>query len=241
MFEDLKGKVAIITGSTSGMGKSAAFLFAKHGCKVVVVGRNEEEGKKVAEKIKKNAMFVKCDVSDESCVKKMIDEVIKKFGKIDILYNNAGILLQKPIDLTSAEEFESVIKVNLEGQFLCAKYALAKMKQGASIINTASIAGLVGFPALTAYCASKGGIIALTRQLALDLAKKGIRVNCICPGAIDTPMTKGVTEEQIKQMVPLGRIGKPEEVANLALFLASDASSYITGSIIVIDGGATSL
>lgn len=247
----LKDKVAVITGSTSGMGEAAAKLFASEGAKVAVIGRNEAEGARVVGEIIKSkgqAIFIKADVSKEDDIKRMIETVINNWGKLDILYNNAGILIQKPVTETSEEDFNNIINTNLKGVFLCCKHGLPFMKKGSSVINTASIAGLIGFPNIAAYSASKGGIIALTRQLAIDYASKGLRVNCICPGTIYTPMVtnflkfapvKLIADAKIKQMVPLKRFGQAEEVAQLALFLASDESSYMTGSVITIDGGVS--
>ena len=251
MNELLKGKVAIITGSTSGMGESAAYLFAKNGAKVIVTGRREKEGKRVADKIKKSggqAIYIQLDVSNEDNVKAMIQETVKKYGKIDILYNNAGIEAQGLITSASEEEINKVFNINIKGVMYCAKHALPYMKKGSSIINTASIAGLIGFPNLTIYGATKGAVVSITRDLALDYAKNNIRVNCICPGIIWTDMVKKYLEsapdkEAVKKQLtlgtPLGRLGEPEEVAELALFLASDKSSFITGAIIPIDGGYT--
>jgi len=243
----LKGKTALITGATSGMGEAAAKLFASEGARVAVIGRNEAEGERVVKEIGKESLFIKCDVSNEAQVKSMFDLVVKKWGKLDILYNNAGILVQNPVTETSEDDFNKVINIDLKGVFFCCKHGIPVMSKGGSIINTASIAGLKGLPNLAAYTASKGGVIALTRQLAIEYSKS-IRVNCICPGTIYTPMVakylkfapaKLIAEARIKKMVPIGRFGQAEEVAQLALFLASDESSYITGSIITIDGGLT--
>ncbi|MDD5178273.1 MAG: SDR family oxidoreductase [Candidatus Nanoarchaeia archaeon] len=248
----LKDKVAIITGAASGIGRSSALLFAKEGAKIVVADYNEELGKETVSLIKKEkgeAIFVKTDVSNEKDIKNMIDQTIKSFKKIDILYNNAGIELGKNILDTTPEEWDNVISINLKGVFLGCKYAIPYIKKGGSIINTSSIAGIVGFANLAAYCASKGGIILLTKQMALDFAKKGIRVNCICPGGILTPMLERfiknspdpqATRKGMDSMHPLGRVGKPEEVAYAALFLASDESSFITGHSLIVDGGFTS-
>ena len=169
----LKGKVAIITGSTGGMGESAAYLFAKNGAKVVVTGRREEEGKRVVSKIKKSggqAIYIKLDVSNEDSVKNMIQETIKKYGKIDVLYNNAGVESQGLITNASEEEINKIFNINIKGVMYCAKHAIPHMKKDGSIINTASIAGLIGFPNLVIYGATKGAVVSLTRDLALASA-----------------------------------------------------------------------
>jgi len=247
----LRGKVAVITGSTSGIGKSSAILFAGEGAKVVIVGRDEKRGESVASQIKKKggqAIFVKTDVSVEEDVKNLMNTVSKKWGWIDVLFNNAGVEFQAGTGNTEMDKWEWVININLKGVFLCTKHALKHMRKGGSIINTSSIAGMVGLENLTAYSASKGGVVMLTRQNAADLVSKGIRVNCICPGPIDTPMIERFlrnapkhVREGINNMTPMKRMGRPEEVANLALFLASDESSYMTGTVIPIDGGMTAI
>jgi len=250
MDVDLKGKVAIITGARRGMGKSHALALAKAGAKVVVSDISQEECEKVVEEIKKakgEAMAIKCDVSKKAEVDEMIKKTIDEFGRVDILVNNAGICQFKPfLDLTE-DDWDRTININLKGYFLCAQAAskeMVKQKSGV-IVNIASIAmGQVGvgFPTLAHYCASKGGIVGMTETMALELAPYGIRVNAISPGAIETPMIDPLksdpkTMEGTLSQIPLHRTGKPEEVSNLVLFLASDSSSYMTGSTVVIDGG----
>lgn len=249
-FCDLRGKVAIITGAAKGMGKSDAIKLALAGAKVVVSDISLEECQLVANEIKKSrgeALAVKCDVSKKSEIDSAVSETIKKFGKIDILVNNAGIYPFEPFLQMPEQNFEKVIDVNLKGYFLmaqaCAK-EMAKQKYGA-IINISSIAmGQVGvgFAGLTHYCASKGGIIAMSEAMALELAPFNIRVNCISPGAIDTPGVASSkldpkTLEAMFAQIPMKRQGKSEEIANAVLFLASDESSYMTGSTMVVDGG----
>lgn len=249
----LLNKVAIITGGNSGIGRASAILFAKEGAKVVIAARNLEEGRAVVDLIKKSggkAVFLRTDVSKEAEIKNLMDFTIKLFGRIDILCNNAGIDLAKPVTETTQEELDRVLDINLKGVFYGCKHAIPYMIKGGggSIINTASSAGLVGSPNLAAYCASKGAVVILTKEMALDYAKKNIRVNCICPGAILTPMVKRFAEkssdpEQIlknlEKLHPIGRIGRPEEVANAMLFLGSDESSFITGHALAVDGGLT--
>jgi NAD(P)-dependent dehydrogenase (short-subunit alcohol dehydrogenase family) len=247
----LRGKVALITGAGSGIGRATAILFAREGAKVVVVDYNEATARETAELIKKNggeAIFIKADVSNGEEVRKMIERAVQEYGRLDILYNNAGIEGQQaPTAECPEENFERVISVNLRGVFLGMKYGIQQMlKQGGGvIINTASVAGMVGFAGLPAYCASKGGVIQLTRTAALEYATMNIRINAICPGVIWTPMVErftGKREEMIKQfseIQPVKRMGRPEEVAALALFLASEDSSFITGAAITIDGGYT--
>ena len=247
---DLKDKVAIITGSRRGMGRSHAILFAKAGAKVVVSDISLEECQKVADEIKKEdgeAIAVKCDVSKKSEVEVLIKTAIDKWGEIDILVNNAGIAQMVPFLQMTEEQWDRTLDINLKGYFLCSQIAaieMAKRKSGV-IVNIASVAmGQQGFGSANAvhYSASKGGIAAMTEALAVELAVYNIRVNAIAPGLIETPMVDFVkqdskTLEGILTRVPLGRMGKPEEISNVVLFLASDASSYMTGSTVVVDGG----
>lgn len=248
---DLKGKAAIITGARRGMGRTHALTLAKAGAKVVVSDISLEDCQKVCEEIKKaggQALALKCDVSKKAEVDEMVKKTIEKWGKIDILVNNAGIAQFVPFLEMKEEDWDRTLDINLKGYFLCAQSVvkeMVKQKSGGVIINIASIAmGQVGvgFPNLAHYCASKGGIVGMTETLALELAPYNIRVNVVSPGAIDTPMVGSIKDdpkalEEFLSRIPMKRMGKPEEVANLVLFLASDKSSYITGSTIVIDGG----
>jgi len=245
---DLKNKVAVVTGARRGMGRTHALTLAKAGAKVVVSDISAEDCQKVVEEIANvggEAMAIKCDISKKSEVDKMIADTVKKFGKIDILVNNVGIAQFKPFLELTEEEWDKTIDVNLKGYFLCSQAAakeMAKQKSGA-IVNIASIAmGQVGmgFEGLAHYCASKGGIVAMAEALSLELAPMGIRINTIAPGAIETPMATQQGPEGLKEtakLIPMKRIGKPEEISNAVLFLASDASSYMTGSVVVVDGG----
>ncbi len=247
---DLKNKVVIITGARRGMGRTHALVLAKAGAKVVVSDISQEDCNKVVKEIEKSkgeAMAIKCDVTKKADVDKMMAQTIKKWGKIDVLVNNAGIAQFFPfLDMTE-EDWDRTIDINLKGYFLCAQAAakvMAKQKAGV-IVNIASVAmgqQGIGFPNIAHYCASKGGIVGMTEALAVELAPYNIRVNVIAPGMIETPMIDPVKQdkkgmEAIMARIPMHRVGKPEEVSKLVLFLSSDDSSYMTGSTIVIDGG----
>jgi len=248
-FCDLRGKVAVITGAAKGMGKADAIKLANAGAKVVLCDIDLPGCQLVADEIKKNrgeSLVVKCDTSKKADIDNVVAETIKKFSKIDILVNNAGVYPFETFLQMPEENFMKVVNVNLRGYFLmaqaCAK-EMVKQKSG-SIINITSIAALVGFAGLTHYCASKGGVMGMSRAMALELAPIGIRVNNIAPGAIDTPGTHTMDmDEKAKQAmvapVPMKRWGNAEEIANAVLFLASDESSYMTGSTMVVDGGWT--
>ncbi|MFH1643086.1 MAG: SDR family NAD(P)-dependent oxidoreductase [Patescibacteria group bacterium] len=249
-MEDFKNKVVVITGARRGMGRVDALLFAQNGAKVVVSDISQEDCQAVVDEIEKKggeAIAVKCDVSQKQEVDNLFQKTIEKFGRVDVLVNNAGIAEFKPFLEITEEEWDRTLDINLKGYFLCAQIAakkMAKQKSGV-IVNIASIAmGQVGvgFPNIVHYCASKGGIAAMTEAMALELAPYNIRVNAIAPGMIETPMVDSIKQdpkatEGILNRIPLGRMGKPEEIADLVVFLASDKSSYITGSIVVIDGG----
>jgi NAD(P)-dependent dehydrogenase (short-subunit alcohol dehydrogenase family) len=237
------------------MGRTFSLLFAKEGAKVVVADINETSGKETVNMIKEkggDAVFALGDVSKATGAEGIVKACMEAYGKLNILVNNAGIQFMGTILETSEEDWDRLISVNTKSMFLMAKYAVPAMKTagGGVIINMGSDAGLIGNPKTAAYCASKGAVIALTRAMALDHAPDGIRVNSICPGAIDTPLHKQVMLElspeereawksRVKVRYPLGRIGTPDEVANLALFLATDKSSFMTGAAVSIDGGLT--
>jgi len=249
-MENLKGKVAIITGARRGMGKADALLFAKAGAKVVVSDISQEDCQIVVKEIEKaggEAIAVQCDVSKKSEVDNLVKTTVDKWGRVDILVNNAGIAQFASFLEMTEEQWDKTIDINLKGYFLCAQAAtkeMAKQKSGV-IVNIASIAmgqQGVGMPGIVHYCASKGGIVGMTEALAVELAPFNIRVNAIAPGVIDTPMVgeAGLDKKAIEGMlmrVPLKRMGKAEEISSAVLFLASDDSSYMTGATVVVDGG----
>jgi NAD(P)-dependent dehydrogenase (short-subunit alcohol dehydrogenase family) len=247
----LDGKIVVITGVAAGIGRAAAQLFAKEGARIVGADINEEGGRSTMTSIKKSGgsmTFVKADVSNASDIEALF-EVTRDLGGIDVLFNNAGIEAAKGLLETTEEDWRRCIDVNLKSVFFCCKHAIEQMKTKGNgvIISTSSVAGIVGSFS-PAYSAAKGGIIALTIALAADFGQYNIRVNCICPGAIETPMLERVmkyqgdpSEVRARRLksYPLGRFGQPDEVAQAALFLASDDSAFVTGATIVVDGGFT--
>ncbi len=248
----LRSKVALITGGTEGMGLATASLFLREGARVMVSGRSQAKGARALRELRPlgEVDFVKGDVSRASDAKRMVEKTVSRFGRIDILFNNAGIYLEKTAEDTTEEEFDRVVDVNLKGTFLVSKSAIPHMKRQGSgvIVNNSSDAGLIGNRSCPAYCASKGAITIMTKAMALDLASSNIRVNCVNPAVIDTPMlAKEVKRSdhprrylaESRAMQPMGRIGRPEEVASAVLFLASDDSSFVTGATLSVDGGST--
>jgi 3(or 17)beta-hydroxysteroid dehydrogenase len=253
-MDRVKGKVAIVTGAASGLGKGAASLLAKEGAKVILADINEAGGKKAAEEIRRDggeAIFMKLDVTNESDWSEVIKKTLAEFGRLDVLVNDAGVELVKEIADTSLEEWRWLMSVNLDGVFLGTKYGIRGMREsgGGSIINISSVAGIVGtFDDTAAYCASKGGVRLLTKAAALECSKAGhdynIRVNSIHPGVIQTPMVEALLRdvdirERLKDIHPIGFLGEPIDIAYVVLYLASDESRLVTGSEMVIDGGWT--
>ncbi|MGG3623560.1 SDR family NAD(P)-dependent oxidoreductase [Bacillus gobiensis] len=250
---NLENKAVIITGGASGIGLAAVQLFLAHGAKVAVVDINKQLGYKLVEQTNNdNLLFIHADITNESECEQAVGKATSHFGDLDVLINNAGIEIVSPVHEMSLLDWNNILHVNLTGVFLMSKYALKHMitKQKGSIINTGSVGGLVAWPDIPAYNATKGGVIQLSKSMAVDYAKYQIRVNCIAPGIIDTPLNeKSFMEnhseslEEVKKekakVNPLLRLGKPEEIANVMLFLASDLSSYMTGSVVTVDGGYT--
>jgi len=240
---DLTGKVAIVTGAARGIGKSIAVELARAGADVVVSDIIPEKGTvNQIKKLKRKTIYIKTDISDKKQVENLINKTIKQFKKIDILVNNAGVYIPgNTVDLPE-ETWDKTMDINLKGPFLCSQQALKYMKKGASIINISSVAGIKGSPGGAAYSASKGGIRLFTKALAAEVGSLGIRVNSIHPGLIDTPMTSAFTKNK-KVLQPMmskfliKRVGNPVDIAGPAVFLASDAAAYMTGSEIVADGG----
>jgi len=247
----LHGKISIITGGGQGIGRATAVKFAKEGAKSGAIDIDENAARETVRLIEAEGgkgVAVKADVSKSADAQAMVAATIEKLGALNIVYNNAGIegKAQRIVDLAD-EDFDRVIAINLRGVWLGMKYALPHMVKngGGAIVNTASIAGLVGLRNSSAYCAAKAGVIAITKVAALEYGRYNIRVNAICPGAIDTPMVSRIqgggtmSERAISRISTLGRIGKPEEIAKMALFLASDDASFATGAPFIVDGGWT--
>jgi len=247
----LRSKVALITGGASGIGRATALLFAREGAAVSVVDIDQAKGQAVVQEIIESSgrpIFVRCDVTQAADCQRAVQQTVEELGGLDILFNNAGIIRRATVLETTEEEWDWVMAVNVKSVFLLSKYAIPIMAAagGGAIINTASGWGLVGGRNAASYCASKGAVVNLTRAMALDHGEQNIRVNCICPGDTDTPMLRdearqlGESDEQFLAQAadrPLRRIGQPEDIAQAALYLASDAASFVTGTALVVDGG----
>ena len=241
-----ENKVVLITGATSGIGEGTARAFAKEHASVVLVGRNTEKGLKIEQEIISDggkALFVKCDISKENEVKSMVEKAIEKYNKIDILFNNAGVMLQSmEIERMPLEDWQKTIDINPTGTFLVSKYVKPYIvKEKGNIINNASIAGLQYYAAgrSYAYSASKAAVIQFSHQMAKNYGEEGVRVNCICPGIVDTPILGDRDRSVYAERVPLGHLATPEDIAKSVLFLASDDANYLTGVVLPIDGGVS--
>ena len=247
----LDDKVALITGGNSGIGSATAALFAKEGAAVVITGRNLERGEEVAQAINDaggKAMFIRADVRVAEDCRKAVEQALERFGRIDVLFNNAGVFHPKTVPECTEQEWDETIDSSLKGAFLMSKYALPSMieRGSGSIIHTSSGWGILGGDRAAAYCAAKGGLVVMTKAMAIDHGRDGIRVNCVCPGDTETPMLaddadkRGMAWEDYVASGsdrPLGRFGTAEEIARAVLFLACDDSSYVTGEALVVDGG----
>lgn len=249
----MQGKVAIITGGAVGIGRATALLFGREGAKLVIADMDAEKGTEFEGTLKEMGLegfFVKADVRESGEVEGVVEATMKRFGRIDTLVNNAGVAASIPVVELSEEDWDRIVDTNLKGTYLCCKYAIPKMIEGGggTIVNLGSVHGLVGKARVAAYNAAKAGVINLTRNMALDYAPHNIRVNAVCPGYVETEMVRRAINrnenpakayEELVQLHPMGRLGRPEEIAHAILFLASDESSFATGSSLVIDGGYT--
>jgi NAD(P)-dependent dehydrogenase (short-subunit alcohol dehydrogenase family) len=251
MTGQFEGKVVLVTGGSSGIGRAAALAFARQGAQVVIADVSAEGGQQTIRMIKDSggeAMFVETDVSTASQVEAMIAQVVRRYGGLDCAFNNAGVdNLHAPIGEFDEQEWDRVLGINLKGVMLCMRYEIPHMlaRGGGAIVNCASVAGLIGTPISPAYTTSKHAVVGLTRSAALDYAKKGIRVNAVCPGVTRTAISEAYIKEkpegeaQVAAQSPMGRIAEPEEIAAAVLWLCSDASSYVTGQALAVDGGWT--
>lgn len=249
MAAELAGKVGLVTGGTSGIGRETAILFAKAGAKVVVAARRENEGLETVELIRAaggEGFFQQTDVSKAAEVEMLVKKTVERFGRLDVAFNNAGIEgAWAPIARQSEEDFDRTISVNLKGIWLCLKYEIRQMLRqgtGGSIVNMASVLGLVGSAGVSAYTASKHGVIGLTKTAALENATERIRVNAVCPGFVETPMSdrtlrSPAVHEQVLRLHPIGRLGKSLEIAEAVVWLCSDRASLMTGQSLILDGG----
>jgi len=250
-MNEFQDKVAIVTGATSGIGRAAAIAYAREGAKVVVAGRRATEGEETVRLLQAQGgegIFVKTDVSKAVQLKELVERTLQKFGRLDIAFNNAGIE-QVPLPFLEQDEetFDQVVDINAKGVWLCMKYEIPAMLKtgGGSIVNTASVFGVIGVPGNEIYIASKHAVIGLTKSAAVEFGKQGIRVNAILPGVVDTDMYQRFAGEkpefraQMTAMHPIGRMGKPDDIADAAIWLSSSKSSFVTGHSLMVDGGYT--
>jgi NAD(P)-dependent dehydrogenase (short-subunit alcohol dehydrogenase family) len=249
MTTEMRGKVAIVTGGTSGIGRETAVLFAQAGAKVVVAGRREAEGNETVDLIRaagSEGIFVKTDVAIAAEVQALVRKTVEKFGRLDIAFNNAGIEGNLvPIVIQPEADWDRTIAINLKGTWLCLKYEIQQMlkqRSGGAIVNMASVAGLIGSAGFATYSASKHGVMGLTKSAALETARSGIRVNVVCPAVIETPMGERIfggpdVKPYAIGLHPIGRFGKPMEVAEAVVWMCSDRASFMTGQSLVLDGG----
>lgn len=240
----LQGKVALITGGASGIGAATARLFVSEGAKVVLIDLNEEKGNEFNKELKAlngESVFIKANITSEEEVQDVFKKTIETFGRVDIVFNNAGIGRVHPSHELEYAEWRNTVNVDLDGVFLVAREAIREMLKngGGTIVNTASMYGWVGSPGSAAYNAAKGGVVNLTRSLALEYAEQNIRINALCPGFIDTPIIPEEMKQALSDITPLKRLGRAEEMAKSVLFLASDDSSFMTGNSLIVDGGYT--
>lgn len=249
-MKKLQDKVAIITGATSGIGKASARILAENGAKVVVSGRDRERGNSTVKEIlacceadSENVVFFPCDVTKETEAKALIEETVTRFGRIDILFNNSGVMLPSmEIERMPVEDWKTTFDTNVTGAFLVTRYARPYLAESKGcILNNASIAGMHSYAAgrSYAYSAAKAAMIQFSHQMAKNYGEEGIRCNCICPGIIQTPILGDRKPEEYAKRIPLGRVGEPEDVAKAVLFLVSEEAAYITGAVLPVDGGAS--
>lgn len=239
----LEDKTAIVTGASTGIGRAIAERYVEEGANVVIADIQDEDGKQAADEI--GCTYKHCDVSDTSEVEQVIEETVEEYGGLDIIVNNAGIGAASALEEMDEDEWEQVLAVNLTGVKNCSKAALPHLKESeGTIINIASIYGLVAGPGATAYATAKGGVVNFTRSVAVDYAEANVRVNAICPGFVETPMTDEMLEDEsfyhfVQNETPMNRVADPDEIAGVAAFLASEDASYMTGAMIPVDGGWT--